>query len=126
MKLIDYIELMKGKEDIFIDISCEGTYEESLALEQLCNLEIERERLLVGWSTIISCLIEKFHNKRIVTFLTDKTLDYLINHKICLIDLGHLNLTDKWLGKIYDTDNRCWEALKNIEKRNSSTTKITK
>lgn len=115
--LTNYIKLVLSNENIFMDIYCEGIEKEAIELEKLCDLNIKRERLVMAWSTIISCLIEKYYHKAIFTFLTDKTLNFLINNSICLIDLGHLNLSDEWLNKIYNADNRCWEALKTIEKR---------
>jgi hypothetical protein len=117
MNIIKYVDEVFSNSEIFHEIECEGTYKESKALEKLCNMKINRERLEIAWSTIISCLIDKYHKETEVKFLTKKTLNFIINNRICLIDLGHLNLKDKWLTKIYKADFRCWEARRTLEER---------
>lgn len=118
MNIKEYIDEVFSDADIFHDITCDGTDNEAKDLERLCNVELPRERLIVAWSTIISCIIERLKNEQEVNYLTDDTLDFLIKNKICLIDLSHLKLKSKWLRRIYMTDRRCWEALRTLEERN--------
>ena len=117
MNIISYVDEVFSDLDLFHEIECEGTYQEIKAMEKLCSMEISRERLEVAWSTIISCLEEKFHEEKVTTFLSDKILSFLISNRICTIDLGHLRLEDTWLEKIYEADNRCWEARCTLEER---------
>lgn len=117
MNIVKYVDLVFTKKEIFIDVECEGKHEEAIAIERLCDLSIHRERLVVAWSTIISCIIDKYHNDDTTTFLTDKTLEFLIKNKICIVDLGHLKLENKWLNQILLIDSNCFEARQTILQR---------
>ena len=117
MNIVKYIGEVFSNSDLFQNIECEGTIQESNALERICDPKIPRKRLEMALAIIIDCIAEKFSDGRILDFLSDKTLNFLIDNRICLIDLGHLNLDDKWLQKIFETDNRCWEAQCTLEER---------
>lgn len=119
MNIIKFIDEVYSDSNLFHEIECDGTHKEAKALEKLCDLGMPRERLIEAWSLIISSIIDKFQNEKEVRYLTDYTLNFLITNQICLIDLGHLKLKDKWLLKIYEIDRRCWEALRTVEDRKS-------
>lgn len=115
MKLGNYINRVVGtNKAIFCKITIEKGFDSDQFLK-LCNLQIPKERLIVAWSLIIDKIDEEYREEKEILFLPDPVLDFLIENDICLIDLAHLKLPIKYLRKIYDKDNTCWEAIKTME-----------
>ncbi len=113
MNLNDYVlRVVKTRKSVFCKIEIDETFN-SATLAALCDLKIKRERLNVAWAVIIDVLNEKFFDEAI-NYLTSSILEFLIDNEIELVGLGHLRLPNKYLKTIYEKDNRCWEALKNM------------
>ena len=116
MNLTEYISaVLAKKKNIFCEIEIDGSFDKK-ELKKLCNLKINRKRLVLAWSLIIDFINDNF-NQEAHEFLTPEILEFLIGNSICLKDLGHLNLSDEYLRLIYDKDKSCWEALETIKKR---------
>lgn len=94
-----------------------GTADETQMLEKLCHLNITRQRLCEAWSWLIHDINETFYPYDVTDFFTANTLNYLIDNKISLNELGHLQLRNEWLQRIYDKDNSCIEAMQTIQAR---------
>lgn len=113
MNLKDYVlRVVKTRKSLFCNIEIDETFN-SDTLSALCDLKINRERLTEAWDRVIDVLNEKFFDDA-ENYLTPSILEFLIDNEIALIGLGHLRLPDKYLKTIYEKDNRCWEALKNM------------
>jgi hypothetical protein len=107
------VALVPTKKDLFCEVDLNGNQDDAKILEDFCLINADSKRIHEAWSHII-CSIS---DRQIPTVLTEKTLSFLVENEIALIDLGHLQLSDEWLQKIYDKDNRCIEALQTIELR---------
>ena len=106
-------------------VSCEillqGTAEETVLLQKFCKARIKVGIRAHAWYEIIYWIAENFSQiKDPTTFIGVETLNFLIDNEIDLIGLGHLQLSDYWLQKIYDKDNRCIEALQTIQARKNT------
>lgn len=116
MTITEYIDLVTTTN---IDAYCEEEIHinddfDSTALIKLCTKDIPRRRLVLAWNMIISAVAEKFKNFQSVGFFPEAVLDFLIENEIALCGLSHIRLPKNYLIKIYEKDNRCWEALKNM------------
>ena len=119
IELEKFITLASTKKDLhYYEILLNGTVEETQMLEVFCTVKMKSTRRDLAWGYIIYHINEKFHSSDDITyFFTEKTLNFLIENEIELISLGHLKLSDEWLLKIYEKDNRCTEALQTVELR---------
>ena len=68
----------------------------------------------IAWSLIIDTILDTYKNKEFNLLIPKDVLDFLIDNKICLIDLAHMKLSEEYLLKIAKQDSSCWEALKTI------------
>ncbi len=119
MDLRSFLALVPTKKDLFHDIDLQGTTDEIQMLEEFCNINAKKNRINEAWEHIIYSINEKFYELEKLDFLTEKIISYLVENEIALISLGHLKLSDEWLLKIYEKNNRCLEAKKTIESRNT-------
>ena len=118
MKIEKYIDMiLKKRKAFFTDIEIDEDFEWD-SLMQLCNLELSNECLYVFWSLIIDTISEKYKDEKMILFIPETVLNFLIDNSICLIDLAHLKLPPNYLLKIYEKDNSCWEALRTMETYN--------
>ena len=116
MTLSKYIELvLHTNKDVFLkkELQIEKDFNANILL-LLCSKNILEERLKVAWEMIISAFVEKFKDAIVGEFFPEEVLNFLIENDIALGGLSHLRLPERYLIKIYEKDNRCWEALKNI------------
>jgi hypothetical protein len=118
MNIRDFIALVPTKKSLFHEIAIYGTTDETQMLKELCKTSANRKRLCLAWSLILHDIHESLYPHDVTEFLSDEVLEYLIAEEIELITLGHLQLSNKWLLKIYEKDNRCIEALQTVELRN--------
>lgn len=115
MDLTNYINAVLSKrKNIFCDIEMSKDFDKK-SLDKLCDIKINRKRLIVAWSLIIDFFNDNYCDN-IKDYFNDNIIDFLIDNNICLTDLGHLKLSEKDLKRIYEKDNSCWEALENINK----------
>jgi len=118
ISLKDFLLLIPTRRNLFYNIVINGEPDEKQMLEDLCNLHAKNERLNEAWNEIFYSLNENFCQLDDVThFFTEKTLNFLINNELALCSLGHLQLSDEWLLKIYEKDDYCVEALLTVAKR---------
>lgn len=117
INLKDYLGRVPKKKELFCDITIKGTKEEIRLLEKFCEVKVINTRYKVAWSYILYSVAESLGFYKTDNFLSDKILNHLIDNDIALIDLGHFNLSDQWLQKIYDKNNDCEEAMQTIELR---------
>jgi len=101
------------------EINYNGTPNEKQMLEDFCNekKKIKRWDYDWAWSAITDTIHEKLYPTDMTDSFTEKTLNFLIDNKIALGSLCHMQLRDEWLLKIYEKDNRCVEALQTVELR---------
>lgn len=116
MTITEYINLVINtkqdvfcKEELFIDEDFDAT-----DLLKLCSNDLPIGRLRLAWDMIVSAVAEKFKNSEMVDFFPKEVIDFLIENKIALGGLSHIRLPKEYLRRIYEKDNRYWEALKNI------------
>ena len=117
MTLTEYVDLVANtNKDVFCqdELLIEDNFDVKLLLK-LCPSELPDSRLKVAWDMIVSAVAEKFKDSQLVDFFPESILEFLIENKIALSGLSHIRLPKKYLQKIYEKDNRCWEALKNIQ-----------
>jgi len=117
MDLRSFLSLVPTRKNLFHDIELQGTADEIQMLEEFCDIKAKKNRINEAWRHIIYSINEKFYKLERLDFLTEKIISYLFENEIALISLGHLQLSDEWLLKIYEKDNRCIEAKKTIELR---------
>jgi len=121
--LKQFIEMISKGVYVSCEIEFKNTSYEKAILEKFCESKISTEIRSYAWREIIDYFDEFLYDNKIddikntEAFFTEKTLNFLIDNEIALISLGHLQLSDYWLQKIYDKDNRCTEALQTIEER---------
>ena len=116
MTLTEYVDLVANtNKDVFCqdELLIEDNFDVKLLLK-LYPSELPDSRLKVAWDMIVSAVAEKFKDSQLVDFFPESILEFLIENKIALSGLSHIRLPKKYLQKIYEKDNRCWEALKNI------------
>jgi hypothetical protein len=97
------------------NIVCERLHTEIQAMLNLIDVEIDRIVEEDTWSQIINAISEAFIFDSVSEFLPEKCLNYLIDNRIDLVGLSHLNLEEKWFVKILDVDSSIWEAEKNLK-----------
>lgn len=115
MKIQRYIDIVtKNKKAPFCKITINKNFEWR-NLNKLCDLTLTKETLNIAWSLIIDTILDTYKNKEYNLFIPKDVLDFLIDNKICLIDLAHMKLSEEYLSKIVKQDSSCWEALKTIE-----------
>ena len=116
MTITEYVDLVTTtKEDVFCkeELLVEDDFDTNLLLK-LCSSDLLDDRHRLAWDMIVSAVAEKFKDSQIVDFFSENILEFLIENQIALSGLSHIRLPKKYLQKIYEKDNRCWEALKNI------------
>ena len=117
LTLDKYIKSVMTGHDAHRDIIIEGTEREKELLDKLCDIIMPENKTIEIWEEILGGILDSpgmiDHN----TILSKKVLNYLIDNDIALITLGHFQLDEQWLQKIYDRNNRCTEALLTIKKR---------
>ena len=117
--LKDFLVLVPTKKDLhYYEICFDGIVDETQMLEDFCKSEIKKSRFEKAWNVILDSMNDKFQPADMTYLFTEETLNFLIDNNIELISLGHLQLSDYWLRRIYEKDNRCEEALQTIKKRN--------
>lgn len=113
MDLTNYINaVLSNRKNIFCDVEMDDGFDKN-NLKRLCDIKISKKRLIIAWSIIIDFLNDNYRYD-INDFLTDEILIFLIENNICLNDLGHLKISEKYLKMIYEKDNTCWEAMENL------------
>ncbi len=116
MTISEYVNLvLSTHKDIFCkeELSIDENFDTSLLLK-LCSNNIPKERLVVAWDMIVSAVAEKYKDEQNVMFFPETVLDFLIEMEIALSGLSHIGLPEKYLQRIYEKDQRCWEALKKL------------
>ena len=117
MDLKSFIENVQSKISLFCEISFSKTADETEMLKNFCKTCLTDRRREEAWSQIIYSLNETFYPQDITDFLSQEVLEFLVENKISLNSLGHLQLSNQWLLKIYEKDNNCIEALQTIVRR---------
>ena len=111
MEINAYIErVVNTRKNIFCQVTINDGFDKTKLLK-ICDLRIPRERLIEAWDMIIDTL----NDKSMYDFLPPEVIEFMITNNICLCGLGHLKLANHYLQRIYDKDNSCWEALKNMQ-----------
>lgn len=111
MRLETYIDRVKNThKNIFCKLSISDKFCWEL-LWSLCDLRLDQRRLSTAWSLIIDAISDRDMDNKIPTGV----IEFLINNNICLKDIGHLKISNKFLEEIYKKDNSCWEAKLNIK-----------
>ena len=116
MNITEYIDLvMNTKRDVFCkeELMIENDFD-ATSLLKLCSSDLLNNRLKLAWDMIVSAVAEKFKGSEEVNFFSKKVLNFLIENEIALLGLSHIRLPKKYLQEIYEKDNSCWEALKNM------------
>lgn len=116
MTITEYIDLVIfTKKDVFCkeELLIQDDFDTALLLK-LCSRDLSHDRLKLAWDMIVSAVAEKFKDEHVVEFFPESVLNFLIEHEIALSGLAHIRLPKKYLQMIYEKDNRCWEALKNV------------
>ena len=117
IKLKEFIwQIKKGKNAFKYKIYLENTKEEMRILEEFCSAGLNKKKYL-AWAVIIDAIADYFGLNNATSFFTEKTLNYLIENKIDINTLAHLNLDDDWLIKIYEADKESYEALLTVGER---------
>ena len=118
MKLRKYIKhVLKARKPLFKKLTIDKDFEWD-NLIKLCDLTLSNECLNVAWSLIIDSISETYKDEKMISFIPESVLDFLIDNSICLMDLAHLKLSENYLLKIYEKDKSCWEALRTMETYN--------
>ena len=120
MKLKEYISIVPTKEDLHREILLVDAVAERRLLDDFCKIKARRGRVEEAWSYILHAIADKNYPSDMTPSLSDETLNYLIDKKINLCGLGHMQLPDIWLQKIFERDNNCIEALQTIEARKNA------
>lgn len=116
MTITEYVDLVSTtREDVFCkeELLVEDGFDTNILLK-LCSSDLLDDRHRLAWDMIVSAVAEKFKDSQIVDFFPENILEFLIENQIALSGLSHIRLPKKYLQKIYEKDNRYWEALKNI------------
>jgi len=114
MYLKKFIKLAQEGKSLDYELKISFSNEEKYMIEDFCQAEVPESNLYEAWSTIIGAIDEAIYPADKTDFLTNNALNFLIKNKIELASLGHLPLDNKWLLKIYETDNTCIEALQTV------------
>lgn len=118
MDIIKFIYHITHNNRIYNSLRFKGDINEKDYLESLIdNTLIPPKRINEMWSVIIGSLADVFENDEVVTFFSDRLLNYLISQKIVLCDLSHLKLDNRWLLLIYKYDHYCYEAALSVASR---------
>ena len=118
MKIEKFIDLiLKKRKAFFADIEIGKDFEWDYLI-RLCNLELSNECLYTSWSLILDAISENYKDEKMIVFIPEIVLNFLIDNSICLMDLAHLKLPPNYLFKIYEKDKSCWEALRTVENYN--------
>lgn len=106
MKLEKYIHRVKyTKRKVFCKLSITDDFDWN-ELFQLCDLNIPKDRLYTAWSLLLG----KISDANLDNKIPEEVLNFLIENSICLTDIGHLCIADRFLRKVYEKDQNCWEA----------------